>query len=261
MTARGTNHLRHTTNQVLDALLTAAERAYRDRPPTFDSLHAIVENLKTSAAFDSFYAHAWSEAEAIQEDAKLEAKRNNAFGRLMIHPLSELLNTGQLDRAHLPNLFQFLHLILGDDNEEFGRQCREIVEDLKSSRGADFSWQDLYDHPLAKRLQWQTLVRIAHSFKRWDLRKEWFMKLMQYTPTSVSVGQAAFVVKDKSAQAQDPGEHRVFGENDFHNVFTALFHPLTSMTRSEEEQFIREFKDAPHHLIGPFLVNLAKCQR
>jgi len=258
MGSRGPNHLRRTTNAVLDALIQSAEAAYRGTPPGLNALHQIVENLKGSAAFDDFYRRSYREIMEIVASEELEQMRSNAFGRLMVLPLAELFDIGVFDRALLTNVFQFFHLVLGDDADVYGAQCRSVIEDLRARRGDAFTWEDFYTDPRAKLVQWRTLVRISASFKRWELRKDWFLKLMQYTPATVSMGQSAFIVKD-SPNGRQPSEPWIFGDHEFCRFFQALFSPLTDMPRVEEQAFREEFGADPHHLIGQFLQNLATC--
>ncbi len=254
MGARGPKFLRKTTNHVLDALIQAAEGAYYDRLMGMNGLHDIVEGLKTSEAFDDFYRRAYREMMEIVAAEKLELKRTNAFGRLMIHPLSEALDGGQLDRDILPNVFSFIHLVLGDDGEKYAEQCSQLVRDLREALNDDFNWDAFYSNRQAKLIQWHTLVRIAASFHRWDLRKDWFIKLMQYTPTTVSLGSSAFVVKEHGHE-----EPRVFGNHEFCAFFQGLFKPLTEISPGDEDVFRKEFGSDPHHHIGQFLVHLAAC--
>lgn len=257
MSSRGPKLLRSTTNHVLDALLLGAERAFHGGPVTMQGLHDIVAGLKTSQQFDDFYRKAFDELVELVEQEKLDHKRTNAFGRLVIHQLGELLDRGTLDRALLPNIFSFLHLVLGDDAQTYGDRCIEILTRVRSEQGEDFSWDAFYDDPASKLVLWHTLTRIAVSFKRWDLRKDWFIKLMQYTPTTVSLGQSAFVVRDVNHNGEEP---RVFGNREFCAFFSALFTPLTHIEPADEELFKKEFGTDPHHLIGQFLVHLASCQ-
>lgn len=256
MGQRGPSLLRNTTNHVLDALLRAAEAAYHGQAVPMKALHDIVEGLKSGAVFDEFYRHSFNDISETVEEDKLAQQRSNAYGRLMLHPLNELFQSERLDRELLPNIFSFFHLVLGDDAQTYGDACKDIVATLKSDMGDAFSWDAFYAHPEAKRIQWHTLTRVATSFKRWELRKEWFIKLMQYTPTTVSLGQSTFMTRE----VDHTEEPRVFGNRDFCAFFQALFIPLTEMAIADEPAFKREFGSDPHHLIGGFLVHLASCE-
>lgn len=256
MTNRGPDHLRKTTNVVLDALLRAADQALRGRPVDMSTLGALVAELKSSATFDDFYRRSYRELMESMEGDNREQRRTNAFGRLMMHPLSELFSGGELDRRLVPNIFNFLRLVLGDEDEaQYAESCRAVIEALRDDMGDSFTWDAFYDDPEAKIIQWRALVRIAASFKRYELRRDWFIKLMQYHPTSVSLASNAFVTKD-----HDPGDEPPrFGEREFCLFFHALFDPLQNLSKREEEAFGKEFGTDPHHLIGGFLVNLATC--
>lgn len=251
----GPRFLRRTTNHVLDALVKSAEAAYHDHPLGLNALRDIVEGLKDSESFTEFYRRAYREMMEIVEAEKLEQKRSNAFGRLMVHPLGEWFDAGALSRDILPNVFSFIHLVLGDDGERCAEDCQTIVKELRDALGEEFTWDAFYADRRAKLIQWHTLVRVAASFKRWDLRKDWFIKLMQYTPTTVSLGSSAFVVKEHDSHE----EPRVFGNREFCEFFQALFRPLTAMAPADEELFRQEFGGDAHHLIGPFLVHLTAC--
>ncbi|OAN53741.1 hypothetical protein A6A04_14160 [Paramagnetospirillum marisnigri] len=255
MGARGPQHLRKTTNVVLDALVKAVEQAGHGQPLSMGLLETVVAGLKVSANFEDFYHRSYREMMEIVESEKREQRRTNAFGRLMLHPLSPLFQDESLDRALVTNVFSFLHMVLGDEVEIYAQKCKDVVQALKDEMGDHFTWDAFYDDPEAKVVMWHTLVHVAASFKRYDLRKDWFIKLMQYRPTSVSVASNAFVTRE-----HDPNEEPiVFGEHEFCLFFHALFDPLADLPVREAQRFQKEFGADPHHLIGGFLVNLSMC--
>jgi len=255
MASRGPNLLRRSTNHVLDALLKAAEGAWQGHPKEMAALRDIIAALEGSSQFDDYYRRAYRELLDVVEQEKLEQRRTNAFGRLMVHDLGPLFEDGTLDRSILPNIFSFFHLVLGDDAGFYGEQCLKLVGEMKADLGEHFTWDAYYESREAKLILWRTLTRIAGSFKRWDVRKDWFMKLMQYTPTTVSLGSNSFVTREV-----DHEEPHVFNNHHFCAFFQALFTPLTAMSKADEEVFKREFGTDPHHLIGQFLVHLAACE-
>jgi len=255
MGARGPRHLRKTTNVVLDALLQAVEQAGHGQPLSQVLLENIVSGLKVSASFDDFYHRSYREMMDIVESEKREQRRSNAFGRLVLHPLSPLFHDGVLDRELVTNIFSFLHLVLGDEAEVYSRRCKDIVQALKDDLGDEFTWDAFYEDLEAKRVLWHTLVHISVSFKRYDLRKDWFIKLMQYRPSTVSVSSNAFVTREHDG-IEEP---LVFGEREFCRFFHALFDPVTDLPAKEDAAFRQEFGNDPHHLIGGFLVNLSMC--
>jgi hypothetical protein len=255
MTGHGPEHLRKTTNVVLDALVRAAEQALHGHAIDMRTLESLVTELKGATAFDDFYRRSYRELMEVVAGESIEQRRANAFGRLMMHPLSALFSEDRLDRVLVPNIFSFLHMVLGDEEAIAAERCVAIVTQLKGELGDHFTWDAFYEDPEAKLIFWHVLVKIAASFKRYDLRKDWFIKLMQYRPTTVSLASNAFVTKEHSPY-EDPIQ---FGEREFCLFFHALFDPLQNLDRKDEAAFQKEFGQDPHHLIGGFLVNLATC--
>lgn len=255
MGARGPRHLRKTTNVVLDALVLAVEQAGHGQPLSMPLLENVVAELKASSNFNDFYHRSYREMMDIVESEKRELRRSDAFGRVVMHPLSPLFENGSLDRALVTNIFSFLHLVLGDEVGAYSKRCNDIVHSLKEDQRDEFTWDMFYEDPEAKLVLWHTLVHISASFKRYELRKDWFIKLMQYRPSTLSLASNAFVTRE-----HDPNEEPlVFGEREFCMFFHALFDPLTELSPKDDVAFRKEFGTDPHHLIGGFLVNLSMC--
>jgi hypothetical protein len=76
-------------------------------------------------------------------------------------------------------------------------------------------------------------------FKRWDLRKDWFLKLMQYTPTTTSLGSKAFQVREPASH--DSATPMMFGENEFKRLFRAMFDEYARLTPPDLAAFREEF--------------------
>jgi hypothetical protein len=89
-------------------------------------------------------------------------------------------------------------MVLGDEEAVAAERCHAIVKTLKDDLGDHFTWDAFYADAEAKVISWHVLVKIAASFKRYELRKDWFIKLMQYHPTTVSLASNAFVTKEHS---------------------------------------------------------------
>src|SRR5271155_5266793 len=59
-------------------------------------------------------------------------RRADPFCRLLCHPLTDLLASGALARSLLGNYFSFLHLVLGDAQDEMTTKCQAIVDEIKT---------------------------------------------------------------------------------------------------------------------------------
>jgi len=251
----GPAYLRKVTNDVLDALVIAAERASAGHPLSPGLLVEIVNGLKDSAAFDDFYRRSFAEIAQLVATEDLNQRRTNAFGRLVIHPLDPLFETGELDRALIGNLFSFLHMVLGEEAQANADRCRDILAMLRDEMGTSFTWDAFFSDPEVRLVEWQVLLRIADLFKRFDVRKDWFIKLMHHRQNTISVASNAFYTIEHETAA----EPITFGEREFALIFHAWFDPLENLSPRDDLAFRRAFGSNPRGRIGPFLTLLAGC--
>lgn len=256
MIETGAEQLRKVINVVLDALVQAAEQAAGGRPLPTPLLVEIVAGLKQSKAFDDFYQRSYSDLVAQATNAEFDSRRTNAFGRLILRPLDPLFEAGRLDRALIPNLFNFLHMALGEEADAHAIRCRDLLAALREEKGIAFSWEAFYSDPEIKEIFWRVLLRIAESFRRFDLRRDWFIKLMQHRQNTVSLASNAFYAIDHDPAA----EPIAFEEDQFALLFHAWFDPLEDLTPPEALAFRRSLGKGPQELIGPFLTRLAACR-
>jgi len=252
---QGPAYLRKVTNDVLDALVQAAERAAAGRPLSVGLLEEIVAGLKDSAAFDDFYRRSFAEIAGIVGAEDIDQRRTNAFGRLMIHPLDPLFDSGALDRAVIGNLFSFLLMVLGEEAEANAVRCRDVLATLREELGTSFSWEAFFDDPEVRLVEWRVLLQVAELFKRFDVRKDWFIKLMLHRQNTVSVASNAFYTLEHEAVA----EPITFGDQEFALIFHAWFDPLETLSPRDDLAFRRAFGAPPRARIGAFLTHLAGC--
>ena len=220
--------LRDVTNRLLEAVRLDVEREAQGGVVSLTALGKVFDHFMASPDYLPFFAAAYQELAPSQT----QDQRHNAFGRGMVQPLMGLLDGGQLDRSCLPNLFSFFRLALGDEQDRFDTECQTLLDRIKAEAQGRFAWEMLYQDERCRTIYWQVLMRVAVLFKRWDLRKDWFLKLMQYTPTATSLGSKAFQVNAPHAAAAT-----VFDEAAFKALFKALFAPFARLTPLELADF------------------------
>jgi len=179
-----------------------------------------------------------------------QERRSDPFRRLLIHPLTEILESGGLSRSLLPNFFNFLHLVLGDGQAELTRLCEEVLEDVK--RDPHFTWDFFYEDPRAQRVLWTVLMRIAETFKRFEPRRDWFLGLMQNRPHAISIAPNAFMPLEHTEEE----DQAPFGLEQFNLLFGALFRPLLGMDSAQDAAFTRQFGAPPVVLVAPLVEKL-----
>jgi hypothetical protein len=248
----GRSDLRRFVTQVLDAFVAAME-PHRGQPVTEADLQRVARALETSdtlaAAINSTYAR-------IKEAAAKEIIRNRRtqpFKRLMVHPLKELLLSGAFGRDFLPNYFNFIHLVLGDETEALSRLCVTICKDEHHEDGVD--WEAFYADERAKYVMWTALMRIASSFRKFDARRDWFINLMQNRQTSASLASNAFVPLPVDNEPEEP---HPFGPEQFNLMFAALYGPLRHLDIEDEAHFTEALRTTPEQAFGEMWANLER---
>ncbi len=249
----GSRQIRDAANELLEAFIRAIEQTYADRPIAPGDLRRVAEALKASPDFDALFdrvftdlqSHAIAHALAQAHDAQ----RVEMFHRVVTHPLDPLLDAEVINRDALPNFFNFLRLVLGDEVDAFHARCVEAHDDLKAKAGEDFSWDLFYADDRVKLILYSVLARIADTFKRFDARKEWFIGLMQYAPTTIGVASNVFVPNPKAKTWH-------FGEQEFVQMFRHLFQPVRNMSKQEHELFATQLGRTPEDVFAPLFRNI-----
>ena len=113
-----------------------------------------------------------------------------------------------------------------------------------------FSWDSFYDDPRSRQILWTVLIRVSESFKRFELRRDWFISLMQNRPQAVSIGPNAFVPRPSHEEQHN------FGLEEFNTMFAALFGQMRHLSPAEARAFERDFGVAPEKAFAPLLLAL-----
>jgi hypothetical protein len=235
----GSTRLREIVNQMLETVLLALSQDAKGGVLGQAQINAVFDRFMSSPDFEPFFEGAYHDIlDTLPKSASL-CRRDHPFGRLMVQPLVGLFEKEKFERDILPNLFNFFHMVLGDDEDKLSQDCQQIVDDLQSLSKEKFTWELFYRDPHARKVYWHVLVRIAILFKRWDLRKEWFLKLMQYTPTTTSLGSMAFQVREPASH--DSSAPMLFGEDEFKRLFLAMFDEYARLPPSDLALFRDEF--------------------
>jgi hypothetical protein len=238
----GPRQIRDTANELLEAFIRAIEQTHAGKPVSPAELRRIADALKASAdldhlferAYDELQSHALAHALAVERDAQ----RVEMFHRVVTHPLDELLDNEVVARDALPNFFNFLRLVLGDEVDAFQARCVEAHDEIKATAGDTFTWDMLYADPRAKLVLYEVLARIAEAFKRFDARREWFIGLMQYAPTTIGLASNVFVPNPKAKTWS-------FGPEEFAQMFRHLFKPVQSMSDADKKLFTDKLGRTP----------------
>jgi hypothetical protein len=246
--SNGPRQIRDTANELLDAFIRAIEQTHADKSITAPELRRVAEALKASPDFDALYDRAYEElqSQALAHALAVEhdAQRVEMFHRVVTHPLDALLDNEVIARDALPNFFNFLRLVLGDEVDAFQARCVEAHDEIKAKAGDAFTWDMFYADDRAKLILYEVLARIADAFKRFDARKEWFIGLMQYAPTTIGVASNVYVPNPKAKTWS-------FGPDEFAQMFQHLFKPVRDMSAADHALFTQKLGRTPEDAFAP----------
>ncbi|HXP95931.1 MAG TPA: hypothetical protein VN809_04410 [Telmatospirillum sp.] len=215
--------------------------------------HAV---MNAEGALSTYYdLHAMGCA-AFFELVKSERKRTDFYGRVITEPLVPLLNdpTSGIERKNLPQFFSAVRMILGDDvYTEYRDRCIRVANELRGGSNL-LLWPEFFLDRRTLDILEETLVTIAHSFKRFTPRMDWFLIVMNTDPKSVSLGSTMFIQRNPDEKL----EH-AFVEANFVRLFRALFaavHP-EKYDKTERAAFKAKYGAPPETVFGPLFVELA----
>ena len=245
MSGASSSELRRFAGRVVEAFVLAVDSQFNGSPVGPDLLR------KAGAVF--------SVSDLLMQMAD-QAARNLAseeledpYQRLLVSPLGELFQTEELSRDLLPNYFNFINLVMGDGQAPLSEACTAIVAKMRAEPFPPFSWDDFLADQRVRLLLWTVLLRIAESFKRFDIRRDWFIKLMQYERQSVSLASNVFIPKPKvEADAPKPA----FGDDQFKLLFAALFGPMKKLSPEDRSAFQKSFGQTVDAAFAPLWSNL-----
>jgi hypothetical protein len=211
--------------------------------------------MAAEGPLSAFYAKTEATCDVAFEMASIERKRVDYLGRLIAQPFAHLLDEAGsgIERKHLPQFFAAIRMMLGDEvHSELRAKTKLIAE---THRGIDgmIQWDDFHVDPRAQTVLEKVLVTVARSFRRFEPRKDWFLIMMDSSPTSVSVSSNAFVPK----RPEDKALHQ-FSERQMVQLFEALFAPVHPSTYDDfrKASFVDRYGTDPQAVFGPFFVEL-----
>jgi len=253
MTEWGRDDLRRFVSHVLDAFVATLDQQYAGKPVSADEMRRIARAVENSGALEPSINATYSRLKSEAAKEIVANRRIQPFKRLVVHPLTGLFEAGTLAREVLPNYFNFLHLVLGDETESLARLCVTICKDERHEDGVD--WDAFYQDERSKFVLWTCLMRVASSFRKFDSRREWFINLMQNRQHATSIASNAFVPLPTENLPEEP---HPFGAEQFNPMFAALFGPLRHLSIEDEAHFAEAMRMSPEQAFGEMWTSLER---
>lgn len=185
----------------------------------------------------------------------IEQKRTDFIGRILTHSFAHLLDIPDsgIERKHLPQFFAAVRLIVGDEPYEKLRTRAGEAAGRHRDEDGMILWDAFYADPDVGAIFESVVVSIARSFRRFEPRKDWFLIVMNSSPSSISTASNAFIPKKPGDKAQ-----REFGEAQMAHLFLALFakYRMDTFTPERKAAFVETWGAEPEKVFGPLLVSL-----
>lgn len=252
----GRSEFRRSASLLLQAFVAAVEKQQHGKPITARELDALVGPVMASPAMVRLLDQEYPRLQLAVGQELLIQKRGDPLQRLITHPLAPAFADETLSRDILSNYFHFIQSVLGAEREALAHQAAELLLELKEAWPEGFTWDAFYDDNRAKLILWVVLVRIEEAFRRFDIRRDWLITLMQNTPQSISLSSNAFIPRHPSATT---AEAKPFGTKQFNSLFACLFGPMRSLSQADRILFERSMGVPPQTAFGTLWANLERC--
>ncbi|TAN48205.1 MAG: hypothetical protein EPN26_12900, partial [Rhodospirillales bacterium] len=213
-----------TAREILGALFKlAAERSADGHCIRLSDLHTIIEHMSVpSGPFDAFYAHRARSCLGSAKVFELDKRRTNALTRIILHPAEWLFDVPQaeLPRGIMPRLVEALRMMLGCDlHEALQQRATAIAHAHRDEKTGVTDWEGVFASDEARAILLEALVALADCFRRFDLRKDWFLLFLNTNPASSAVASNAFFVRS----AEERSRHKQIGDAQFSALMRVLF--------------------------------------
>ncbi len=192
---------------------------------------------------------------AFAHDQVLQQRRN-ALGRLLVKPFARLFDdpAAGVERAHLGQFFEAVKILLGADKyDQLDRICQDIVAD--PAQGTSQPWEAFYVDPRSEAVFEQVLVDVVRAFQRFDIRREWFLTIMNHNAAYQSTGSRSFVRKGREENTA-----AYFGPRQLDLVLGCMFAVLRQGAGLRGQDFQRRQGIGVEALCGPMMLHLTKAR-
>lgn len=187
---------------------------------------------------------------------RVEQQRTDFIGRVLARPFSDYFddrNSG-IERKHLPQFFAAVRMIVGEEPYDMLRGRVNRAAERHRNEDGLVDWPGFYADDETRAVFEELLVTIARSFRRFEPRKDWFLIIMNSSPSSVSTASNAFIPKRPEDKVL-----REFSEAHMVRLFRALFAScrIETFTPERRAAFLEKWGSEPEKVFGPLFVSLA----
>ncbi len=252
----GGKRCRGVAGIAIRALIDLLDESATDGAVTMDVVRRVASAvLSARGPLSEYYANWEAGCDSAFALRRIEQQRTDFIGRIITQPFAALLDdrAAGLERKHLSQFFAAVRMIVGDEPFDGLRtRANEAAERHRTPEGM-VAWDDFYRDFDVMQIFEQIAVAMARSFRRFEPRKDWFLIIMNSSPSSISTSSNAFIPK----KAEDKVT-REFSEAHMVRMFQALFSEfrLETFTPERKAVFMERWGSEPEKVFGPLFVSL-----
>lgn len=211
--------------------------------------------LGGSGPLGTVYNRTEQGCEATFNRAAIERQRRDPFGRLIAEHVVGLLDSPPgIERRRLGQLFTAIRLMIGEEEHEELR-ARATLLAKKHRVGGIVDWDAFHTDAEVGVILEHVLVGICRSFKRFDPRRDWFLVVLNASPSAVSLGSTSFAPLRPDERAK-----LAFTEGHMARLFEGLFASMRADTfdSTRLRGFSKRWNATPDKVFGPFFLDVAR---
>jgi hypothetical protein len=239
---------RHTFAAAIDLFLQLAKEQAKDGMVSVDGLDFVAQVIQDDPRVTEKYCDAQFErCSAHMRMSIRNTPRLNVYGRIISQPFEHLLSKKQpvLASAQLGNFFHAIEAILGRAKyETFMERSLHVMERITTARGSNFTHQDLYADKESWEIRWDSIIAMAGFFKKFQLRKDWYKRVMQSDPETPGIGIGPYP----------------FSDFQFKSQMMCIFADFTNLTDDERQIFEKRYSKTDRQAFSTFLANVASIE-
>lgn len=257
----GGKRCRGVAGVAIRALIDLLDESATDGAVSMDVVRRVANAvLSARGPLSDYYANWETGCESAFALRRIEQQRIDFIGRIITQPFAALLDDrgSGMERKHLPQFFAAVRMIVGDEPFDGLRtRANEAAERHRTGEGM-VAWDDFYRDFDVVQVFERVAVAIARSFRRFEPRKDWFLIIMNSSPSAVSTASNAFIPK----KAEDKVT-REFSEAHMVRMFQALFSEfrLETFTPDRKAAFMERWGSEPEKVFGPLFVSLLAMEQ
>ncbi len=173
--------------------------------------------------------------------------RINVYGRIISEPFEHLFKKEPplMASGQLVNFFHAIQAILGRaEYENLMERSLRLMEQVSRDRGNEFKYSDLYETETCWEIRWDSFVALADFFTKFNLRKEWYKRVMQSDPDTPGQGIGPYP----------------FSEFQFKQQMMCIFDAFANLSDDEHDIFEKRYSKKQRKDFSTFLANVVSIE-